>query len=61
MKGVYILINNWKKDLRGWFFLKPQYVHLCKMMEVLSSFFSEGQLLHVPFERQNYCNYRVVI
>lgn len=50
MRGIYILINNCKKCLRGCFFLRPQYVHLYKrMVEVLSSFFSEGQLSLVPF------------
>lgn len=61
MKGVYILINNCKKDLRGWFFLKPQYVHLCKMVKVLSSFFQKDSSCMFLFERQNCCNYRVVI
>lgn len=60
MRGIYLHINSWKKILRGcflfgsfcflFFFLRPQYVHVYKIMvEVLSSSDSEVLLLHVPF------------
>lgn len=60
MRGIYILINNRKKILRGWVFSKTSLCACIQEVEVLSGSDSEFSSCMLLFEGQNCHNYRMI-